>query len=201
MNASRIGTAYHAAAVSFLEAVQAIDETVLLAARGSPGWAVPLFYAFTVVGAGWGLIALLPFLLHPVTRKPTLWLFAAVAATSALVSLIKIVVGRVRPCDALGWCAPISIASPGGGSFPSGHAAGSFAFAAFVAAREPRLAMLVVPYAVVVAWSRCVLGVHYPSDVFVGALLGAGIGFALSRRAAQKRATPAAAFQGSGTPV
>lgn len=167
--------------------IQAFDERLLLSVHGNPAALVPLFYVATVIGAGWGLLALVPFALRQATRAVTLWLFAAVAVTSGIVSLVKLIVGRVRPCDALGWCNPIDIASPGGNSFPSGHAAGSFAFAGFIAMIAPRWAPLAFAYAALVAASRCVLGVHYPSDVLVGALLGGVVG-ALFAREARRRA-------------
>jgi undecaprenyl-diphosphatase len=163
-----------------------LDEATLRAAYGTPAWAVPIFFVFTVIGGGWGLIALVPFALRRSTRLATLWLFAGLAVTSGVVSLLKALVGRVRPCDALPWCAPLSIQSPGGPSFPSGHAAGSFAFAVFVTHHAPRLWPLLLLYAAVVSFSRCVLGVHYPSDVLFGALLGAALG-AVFARAAMKR--------------
>lgn len=164
-----------------LAALQAIDERLLLAARGQPPSLVPLFHLLTVVGGGWGLLALVPFLIRQSSRRVTTWLLAAVVAQSAVVSLLKVLVGRVRPCDALGWCLPIAVSSPGGGSFPSGHAAGSFAFAAFVAVRAPRWAAPALVWAALVAWSRCVLGVHYPTDVLAGALLGTAVGLAFAR--------------------
>ena len=174
-----------------LAALQSLDERVLLAARGEPPALVPFFHLLTVVGGGWGLLAFVPFLVRRATRAVTAWLLAAVVAQSALVSILKAVVGRVRPCDALGWCVPLPLgaASPGGHSFPSGHAAGSFAFAAFVALRAPRWAGPAFVWAALVAWSRVVLGVHYPSDVVAGALLGSvvGVGFA---RVSARRASP-----------
>ena len=178
------GFAGHARAVGVLEALAELDRSVLRGARDLPGPAISLFYVFTVIGAGWGLFAVLPFLARRATRGATLGLLGAVVATSGTVSALKALVGRVRPCDALGWCTPILVASPGGGSFPSGHAAGSFAFAAFVTMRSPRWAPLALAYAALVAWSRCVLGVHYPSDVVGGAFLGAarGAAFAGARR-------------------
>jgi undecaprenyl-diphosphatase len=168
--------------VTFPSAIQAFDEAILAVALRTPRALVVVFLGITTAGGGWGLLALLPFAIRRVTRAATLWLFGAAAITSVVVSLLKALVGRARPCDALPWCSALAQGSPGGPSFPSGHAAGSFAFAAFVATRSPRLAPLVFPFAALVAWSRCVLGVHYPSDVAIGALigslLGAGVGIA-----------------------
>ncbi len=172
-----------------LASLQSLDERVLLAARGEPPALVPFFHFLTIVGGGWGLLLLLPFLAKRATRAATAWLLAAVVTQSALVTLLKLAVGRARPCDALGWCVPLGVASPGGWSFPSGHAAGAFTFAAFISLRAPRWAAPAIVWAALTAWSRCVVGVHYPSDVLAGALLGSavGIGFA---RASLRRATP-----------
>ncbi len=162
--------------------LQALDERVLAAARGAPAALVPAFHVLTVIGGGWALLALVPFLVARATRTATAWLFAAIVTQSALVSILKHLVGRVRPCEALVWSSPIAVACPGGGSFPSGHAAGSFAFAAFVAVRAPRWAAPAFVWAALVAWSRVVLGVHYPGDVLAGALLGAFVGVAFAQR-------------------
>lgn len=173
--------------VSFPAPLQALDERLLLSVHGAPAALVPLFTVATVIGGGWGLFALVPFAAREATRRATLWLFAAVAATSGLVSLIKMIVGRARPCDALGWCDPLTTVPPHSASFPSGHAAGSFAFAAFVSLIAPRWAAPALAWAVIVAASRCVLGVHYPSDVIAGALLGSAVG-AIFARLAERRA-------------
>jgi undecaprenyl-diphosphatase len=162
--------------IGVLAFLQDFDVSMLHLAWGKPEWAVPIFYAFTTIGGGWPLLWLLPFALQRRTRAVSLWLAGAVVLTSSLVSLIKEIVGRARPCDAMGWCSAIDVASPGGHSFPSGHAAGSFAFAGFVAVRLPRWTLVAGIYAAIVAWSRCALGVHYPSDVIAGALLGMTIG-------------------------
>jgi undecaprenyl-diphosphatase len=58
-------------------------------------------------------------------------------------------------------------------SFPSGHTLHAVSFSILMVAHCPQLAWLVVPFALAVAASRLVLGLHYPSDVLAGAALGA----------------------------
>jgi undecaprenyl-diphosphatase len=60
-------------------------------------------------------------------------------------------------------------------SFPSGHTLHAVAFSTVALAHFPALAPLLVPFATLVAVSRVVLGLHYPSDVAAGAALGAAI--------------------------
>ena len=57
-------------------------------------------------------------------------------------------------------------------SFPSGHTLHAVAFTIVLLAYYPGLAWLVVPFTSLVALSRLVLGLHYPSDVLAGALIG-----------------------------
>lgn len=61
---------------------------------------------------------------------------------------------------------------PGGNSFPSNHALNSAAEAGLISAYVPALAPYLITYSVLVAYSRPYLGVHYPSDVFAGWILG-----------------------------
>ncbi len=58
-------------------------------------------------------------------------------------------------------------------SFPSGHTLHAVAFSIIAAIYHPTLVWLVVPFTGLVAVSRVVLGLHYPSDVLAGAALGA----------------------------
>ena len=61
-------------------------------------------------------------------------------------------------------------------SFPSGHTLHAVAFTWQACAAFPELALALVPLALAIAASRVVLGLHYPTDVLVGALLGAASG-------------------------
>ena len=63
-------------------------------------------------------------------------------------------------------------------SFPSGHSASAFAFATGASLEMPYLAPALGPLAAAVAYSRIYTGVHYPSDVLVGATLGTTVGIA-----------------------
>ncbi len=58
-------------------------------------------------------------------------------------------------------------------SFPSGHTLHAVAFSTVALAYVPALAPLLIPFSALVALSRVVLGLHYPSDVAAGALIGA----------------------------
>lgn len=68
--------------------------------------------------------------------------------------------------------------APRSTSFPSGHSASAFAFAVGASLEMPYLAPALGPLAGAVAFSRIYTGVHYPSDVIVGSLLGATVGIA-----------------------
>jgi undecaprenyl-diphosphatase len=68
-------------------------------------------------------------------------------------------------------------------SFPSGHTLHAVCFALQASLHFPQLAWVLIPLAVTIAASRVVLGLHYPTDVLAGAVLGAllgGLGLSLS---------------------
>jgi len=64
-------------------------------------------------------------------------------------------------------------------SFPSGHTLHAVAFTLIATASYPQLSPLLYPLAALIAASRLVLGLHYPSDVLVGGVIGAVIASAL----------------------
>jgi undecaprenyl-diphosphatase len=63
-------------------------------------------------------------------------------------------------------------------SFPSGHTLHAVSFTLIICSAMPLLAVVLVPVALLIALSRVVLGLHYPTDVLAGALLGAGLALA-----------------------
>jgi undecaprenyl-diphosphatase len=58
-------------------------------------------------------------------------------------------------------------------SFPSGHTLHAVSFTMIIGSGLPQLAWVLVPMALLIAGSRVVLGLHYPSDVVAGGLIGA----------------------------
>ncbi|MFN2165314.1 MAG: phosphatase PAP2 family protein, partial [Anaerolineae bacterium] len=61
-------------------------------------------------------------------------------------------------------------------SFPSGHTLHAVCFTTVAVHAFPALAPVLLPFTALVAASRIVLGLHYPSDVLAGGLLGAALG-------------------------
>lgn len=61
-------------------------------------------------------------------------------------------------------------------SFPSGHTLHAVCFNSVLALTLPSLALVILPFTLAVAASRVVLGLHYPSDVLAGAIIGGVMG-------------------------
>ena len=105
------------------------------------------------------------------------WLPMSVMMFSAGVGLaiyasIKHLTARPRPHMAHDGLV-LSVAPLDKYSFPSGHTLHAVNFAIQIAVFAPGLAWLVIPFALMVALSRMVLGLHYLSDVLVGGVIGA----------------------------
>ncbi|WP_149359693.1 bifunctional phosphatase PAP2/diacylglycerol kinase family protein [Lolliginicoccus suaedae] len=106
----------------------------------------------------------------------------SVAASSALANVaFKLTLPRIRPDHATLPLHRRRIRPPRTSSFPSGHSAIAAAFATGVALESPALGLAVAPLAATVAYSRVHNGVHWPSDVIVGSLIGIGVAFATRR--------------------
>jgi membrane-associated phospholipid phosphatase len=133
----------------------------------------PVIRAFSTTGehAGlWLAIGVTGAVLDPPRRRAWTRGAATVAGTQALNSAIKLVVRRRRPAlDDL----PALIATPTQLSFPSAHTSSSFAAVGMFAGLLPRTPLLGL--AAAMGASRVYLGVHYPTDILAGALLGTGV--------------------------
>jgi undecaprenyl-diphosphatase len=108
-------------------------------------------------------------------RRRLRWLAAAGAAPAAIVAnyAVKRSIGRERPVITEH---PPLARAPSKLSFPSAHATSSFAAAAALGRVEPRASAPLHGLATAIAVGRPYLGMHYPSDVLAGALLGAILG-------------------------
>lgn len=183
--------------------MQALNGTGLrgldaLAAAASSPW-----FGFPV------LLAMAAWLVVRRTRAPgwaLLQLFLAVGVTDFVGShLLKPWVGRVRPCfsgfaDHVRLMVVVGHASP---SMPSLHAANAFAVAVTLRFLAPETAVVMFPVAVVIALSRVFVGVHWPSDVVLGAAYGVGVAVGLeqlARRLRERRAAPAVSAAAGAQP-
>jgi undecaprenyl-diphosphatase len=107
---------------------------------------------------------------------------AAIGLTSFLVNQPMKLAGERRRPDRTQLGVPESrwVPMPSSTSFPSGHSGSAAAFAVSVGDLLPELGLPLRVTAAVVAFSRVYTGVHYPSDVLVGAAVGAVLGRATS---------------------
>jgi len=120
----------------------------------------------------YGLILALPLLYGVPAVKPAMVMALTGALGVAVYTLLKRVFVRERPFithEAIS----LAAAPLDRYSFPSGHTLHAVSFTWQACAHFPELAWVLVPLAALIAGSRMVLGLHYPSDVLAGAAIGA----------------------------
>ena len=88
---------------------------------------------------------------------------------------LKHLIARPRPCW-LDQSVPLLIAVPNDYSFPSGHTLASVIGATILTAADRRFGLIAIPLAILIAFSRLYLYVHFPSDILGAVILGLGIG-------------------------
>jgi undecaprenyl-diphosphatase len=138
---------------------------------------IRLFVVVSRLGDGlfwYGLMAML-LLAQGTSAAPVVGrMLLAGAVSLALYKWLKARTTRARPCAQDRQIEPRT-APLDEYSFPSGHTLHAVAFTLVAVYHYPTLGPLLIPFAALVALSRIVLGLHYPSDVLAGALLGAGL--------------------------
>jgi len=129
-------------------------------------------------GRIWIAIALAGALADRSRRSRWLWAALGVPLTLGMNFCVKLAVRRTRPrLEGIETVAAV----PTSLSFPSAHAATSFAGATLIGALVPPLRPALYGAAALMAFSRPYLGVHFPSDVLAGAVVGTALGRMLAR--------------------
>lgn len=182
-----------AATAVLVVALVPFDPLLSERARGLPGGVVAFNERITDFGTfrwmiyGSGFLVILAYVVSRASAdestagrartggRLSLYFFLTIGATSALVHLVKLIVGRARPelfaeygAYSLTPFAYDDLYS----SFPSGHSAAVGAFFGAFSMLVPRLRPLFLLGALAIGVSRVIVGAHYPSDVAAGLLLG-----------------------------
>lgn len=136
---------------------------------------MPVITSLAKGGIIW-IIAAVLLLIFKKTRKTGVSVALALIGGLIIGNLIlKNVVGRIRPYD-FNEGIEILVARLSDFSFPSGHTLASFEAATVLMIRDKRLGVPALVLAVIIAFSRLYLYVHYPTDVLAGIILGVFIG-------------------------
>jgi len=129
------------------------------------------------LGDGWGWYAIMLGVLaaHGWSAAPAVMQMLITGFTGTLLYWwLKRSTARARPCDVADGLS-VSVAPLDRYSFPSGHTLHAVSFSVLLLQYDWHLAWVVVPFAALVIASRMVLGLHYLSDVLVGAAVGASL--------------------------
>lgn len=137
-------------------------------------WVRRAFMWISRLGNGWGWVAIVAAMLLLDGRRAVLPVIGMTLTTGigiALYGSIKRLAARPRPSTR---CQRIVLSEPplDRFSFPSGHTLHAVNLTLQILCFAPVLGWIAVPFALLVAISRLVLGLHYLSDVVAGAVLG-----------------------------
>ena len=143
--------------------------------KGSQAAWLPVFVVASRLGdgGGWYLAPALLYLFGSATEVRVAGQMIVLGlANLALYLVIKHRIARARPCNCCPEIRPC-VRALDRFSFPSGHTLHAVSYAILLSSYYPRFSPVLAVFAMLVAASRVALGLHYPSDVLAGAVLGA----------------------------
>jgi len=134
--------------------------------------AAPISFGVPILLLGIGAIRK-----YPISRNYSLSILASVLSAAIIASILKYSLNWPRPFITYSFIEKVT--SGGSPTFPSGHTTDVFAFATSVSIAYPKWYIIVPVYvwAGAVGYSRMDLGVHYPSDVLMGAIIGISMAY------------------------
>jgi undecaprenyl-diphosphatase len=212
--AARLALALLATAALIGAAMLVLDGWALGQQKRMPIWVINLFNEITDYGrSGWflwpcGILIIALAILAATTQRLARltvvslivrleFIFVAIALPGLVVTVVKRLIGRVRP-SVVGPFAYVPFSwRPDYASMPSGHATTAFAAAVALGVLWPRARPLLWLYAIVIAASRVIIAAHYPSDVIAGACVGGFAALIVRNYFAARRLGFAAAPDGS----
>ena len=142
------------------------------------GHLTTFFNGMSRLGDGplWGLLGIALLAADPREYGSIVAVLAlAIAVNVAIFTTVKKLVGCPRPFETWDHLKCIML-PPDRFSFPSGHTMTSFTVLGVLHGPLPGVCLLILPAAVAIGLSRVYLGLHYPTDVLIGALLGSMTG-------------------------
>lgn len=157
---------------SLLQAIDKMDRKLFIALNQTQsGYMNRIIHLITRMGdLASQAVLVIALLLPQATRSLGIKLAVIQIIVTIVIQLLKAAVARVRPYNAL---PGIKVAKAEKDySFPSGHTAASFTTAITISAFFPALSLVCLSLAAFIGYSRVYIGVHYPSDVVAGSVIG-----------------------------